>query len=252
MGLLRFLMRAIVLCVLIVLSQAVTIPMADTYHLMTDAECLKKMFTRMVFRGYQSIGKVDPYIQKNLELATKAGIVADVYMNPCFFCGKPEVQVAELTDSLKAHKINMIWVSIEGSWSMDAAKNQLFAKGLVAALQAKSIKVGIFTFAPTWARIMGKDFSGLSELPLWYVRWNENPEPDDFIPFGGWTKPAAKQYQAEETECGIDVDYDSFYSSQKIFHQFNTVSSLLIFNICLLYTSPSPRDATLSRMPSSA
>ena len=25
-----------------------------------------------------------------------------------------------------------------------------------------------------------------------------------------------------------------------------------IFNVCLLYTSPSPRDATLSRMPSSA
>ena len=25
-----------------------------------------------------------------------------------------------------------------------------------------------------------------------------------------------------------------------------------LFNICLLYTSPSPRDATLSRMPSSA
>ena len=27
---------------------------------------------------------------------------------------------------------------------------------------------------------------------------------------------------------------------------------LMTFNICLLYTSPSPRDATLSRMPSSA
>ena len=26
----------------------------------------------------------------------------------------------------------------------------------------------------------------------------------------------------------------------------------LLVNICLLYTSPSPRDATLSRMPSSA
>ena len=25
-----------------------------------------------------------------------------------------------------------------------------------------------------------------------------------------------------------------------------------MFNVCLLYTSPSPRDATLSRMPSSA
>ena len=31
-----------------------------------------------------------------------------------------------------------------------------------------------------------------------------------------------------------------------------TLSTLLLFSICLLYTSPSPRDATLSRMPSSA
>ena len=28
--------------------------------------------------------------------------------------------------------------------------------------------------------------------------------------------------------------------------------TILMDNICLLYTSPSPRDATLSRMPSSA
>ena len=28
--------------------------------------------------------------------------------------------------------------------------------------------------------------------------------------------------------------------------------SNVVVNICLLYTSPSPRDATLSRMPSSA
>ena len=29
-------------------------------------------------------------------------------------------------------------------------------------------------------------------------------------------------------------------------------TQVLLSNICLLYTSPSPRDATLSRMPSSA
>ena len=29
-------------------------------------------------------------------------------------------------------------------------------------------------------------------------------------------------------------------------------SAMDVFNNCLLYTSPSPRDATLSRMPSSA
>ena len=32
----------------------------------------------------------------------------------------------------------------------------------------------------------------------------------------------------------------------------NTNSAYRMFMICLLYTSPSPRDATLSRMPSSA
>ena len=31
-----------------------------------------------------------------------------------------------------------------------------------------------------------------------------------------------------------------------------TVQELIKLRVCLLYTSPSPRDATLSRMPSSA
>ena len=30
------------------------------------------------------------------------------------------------------------------------------------------------------------------------------------------------------------------------------IQNAILFNSCLLYTSPSPRDATLSRMPSSA
>ena len=41
----------------------------------------------------------------------------------------------------------------------------------------------------------------------------------------------------------------------KIFLEDQNIAGLKpheLFNICLLYTSPSPRDATLSRMPSSA
>ena len=34
--------------------------------------------------------------------------------------------------------------------------------------------------------------------------------------------------------------------------QLSVASAKAIFGSCLLYTSPSPRDATLSRMPSSA
>ena len=32
----------------------------------------------------------------------------------------------------------------------------------------------------------------------------------------------------------------------------NQVATSTLYRVCLLYTSPSPRDATLSRMPSSA
>ena len=41
-------------------------------------------------------------------------------------------------------------------------------------------------------------------------------------------------------------------SWQAILGMFLIVVGVTLVNICLLYTSPSPRDATLSRMPSSA
>ena len=45
----------------------------------------------------------------------------------------------------------------------------------------------------------------------------------------------------------IEINYDAGVSGLFV----PTIKNLKI-NICLLYTSPSPRDATLSRMPSSA
>ena len=43
--------------------------------------------------------------------------------------------------------------------------------------------------------------------------------------------------------------YDSFV---KLVSKLKLDDGDLVISICLLYTSPSPRDATLSRMPSSA
>ena len=41
-------------------------------------------------------------------------------------------------------------------------------------------------------------------------------------------------------------------SAETIIAVFMTLAILILSEICLLYTSPRPRDATLSRMPSSA
>ena len=55
---------------------------------------------------------------------------------------------------------------------------------------------------------------------------------------------------------GIIIAYEVLYEPLNTFggllevEAMNTTTELFI--ICLLYTSPSPRDATLSRMPSSA
>ena len=53
--------------------------------------------------------------------------------------------------------------------------------------------------------------------------------------------------------------YDKWDEVEMILHQGaisstteTDVNKIHKYNVCLLYTSPSPRDATLSRMPSSA
>ena len=58
--------------------------------------------------------------------------------------------------------------------------------------------------------------------------------------------------------------YTKYLLTMSKFHNYSFNNTLLIamqrpdatlvagYNACLLYTSPSPRDATLSRMPSSA
>eukprot|EP00830_Metopus_es_P011408 TRINITY_DN2250_c0_g1_i2.p3 TRINITY_DN2250_c0_g1~~TRINITY_DN2250_c0_g1_i2.p3 ORF type:complete len:118 (+),score=29.20 TRINITY_DN2250_c0_g1_i2:281-634(+) len=64
------------------------------------------------------------------------------------------------------------------------------------------------------------------------------------------------QKQAEAMEMRTDpaeADASAIYSIvKKDVQTENQPTKSIIFNSCLLYTSPSPRDATLSRMPSSA
>ena len=52
--------------------------------------------------------------------------------------------------------------------------------------------------------------------------------------------------------CGDSIDIDMKIDDQKVSDIKFHGKGCAICMACLLYTSPSPRDATLSRMPSSA
>ncbi len=39
-----------------------------------------------------------------------------------------------------------------------------------------------------------------------YAHYDNDPSFDDFSGFGGWSSPSMKQYQGDQTVCGIDLD----------------------------------------------
>jgi len=206
-------MKVLILFAILAIAVATTVPFVDIKEELKDAECIRNSYTKICVRGFLSMGKVDPYVVKSLAAADKAGIEADVYMIPCFYCNDPEKQALTMMTALKDSKFKMLWVTVEGTWSSDLARNRQFLVNLTMSLEKNGAKnLGIFTFQPTWERIFGKDYSDFSNKPLWYIRWNENPNDNDFVPFGGWKKPAAKQYDTENEECAMTVDNDSSFT----------------------------------------
>ena len=47
---------------------------------------------------------------------------------------------------------------------------------------------------PEWPSIFGSSFTAFSDLPLIYAHYDNVPSFYDFTPYGGWEKPAGKQF----------------------------------------------------------
>ena len=82
-----------------------------------------------------------------------------------------------------------------------------------------------------------------------FGKWEEDAyfEEDREIVYSLRTKPEKNKMYSLLHECGHALAYES----QGYKNRFPTMSKRR-FKTCLLYTSPSPRDGLLSRMPSSA
>jgi len=81
--------------------------------------------------------------------------------------------------------------------------NRIKSKGKVPAIYASKYM---------WQTIFGSFGAcpSVASQQLWYAHYDGVPSFSDFAPFGGWTKPAIKQYQGDTTLCGAGVD-KNFY-----------------------------------------
>jgi hypothetical protein len=165
----------------------------------------------LAVRGYRSYGAVDPNLMDNLGNAWAAGFnYVDIYMFPCLKCGNPEDQADTMLSELHDARYNIIWVDIEiYQWSADINVNRDFIKRMVTELKLRNQIVGIYSDATSWKTIVG-DWTELGDVMLWYAHWNGVPSFSDFVSFGGWAKPAMKQYRGDQKICEMDVDFD-FY-----------------------------------------
>lgn len=171
--------------------------------------CLKNngyVFT--IIRGYQSFGQVDPNVVQNIKNARAGGQAdVDVYLFPCVSCGNPAGQAQTLVNAIKGQNYGMIWIDIEVyQWSSSQSANQGFITTMASTLHNLGQSVGIYTSYYNWQSIVGLGWTGVSQYPLWYAHYDNNPSFSDFTSFGGWSRPSIKQYNGSSTICGVGVD----------------------------------------------
>src|SRR5665811_2305022 len=85
--------------------------------------------------------------------------------------------------------------------------------------------------------------------------YNLFPEPAPLL-----TNTSPVNFSLDQHPLGVNVGYtwasnyfkQVFAVSGKVTNGLNADGSEILINSCLLYTSPSPRDRTRTRMPSSA
>jgi GH25 family lysozyme M1 (1,4-beta-N-acetylmuramidase) len=179
----------------------------------SQLQCLKSEggFTQLISRAYRSTGQCDPATAQTIVNAWSAGFTqVDVYHFPSMNQGAG-AQINASIACLNAHKVKFsrYWLDIEiFAWPNDTNKNVAFIKNLVDTLLENKISdIGIYTSHRSWPPITGNS-TLFAHYPNWYAHYQTPPQPNfnDFVPFGGWTKPFMKQYQGDAKICGIDVD----------------------------------------------
>eukprot|EP01112_Ceratiomyxa_fruticulosa_P022972 TRINITY_DN8594_c0_g1_i1.p1 TRINITY_DN8594_c0_g1~~TRINITY_DN8594_c0_g1_i1.p1 ORF type:complete len:179 (+),score=30.66 TRINITY_DN8594_c0_g1_i1:112-648(+) len=165
---------------------------------------------------FRSSNEVDVNCPQNIANAWAANMsYVAAYIFPCSTCGGGASQAQKTIDYLSNANstIGQIWLDIEGPgtyWGSDTGANQQFFLDMANTILSNNISVVVYTSASQWEPIMGDNFTGGSDFPLWYAHYDDNPSFSDFSPFANWMVPVIKQYTDSGSDCGfsgLDVDW---------------------------------------------
>ena len=165
-------------------------------------------------RAYRSNGSTDPNAPSSIKNARAAGIKhVSAYIFPCVSCGNGAKQVNDTVAFLKSSGAtpDIYWYDVETyNWSSSLSSNQAFITDMITKGKALGIKAGIYTNYYNWQSIVGLNWSYPAQqgLPLWYAHYDDSASFSDFAAFGGWSKPSVKQYEGDQSSCGVGIDYD--------------------------------------------
>ncbi|TNV75692.1 hypothetical protein FGO68_gene162 [Halteria grandinella] len=188
----------------------------------SDLQCLRSTGIQFaIIRGWHSYGAFDQRLLTTLPNALKAGFPSiGVYLFPCRGMDASQ-QIQQMMGNLTQYRgnIDRVWLDIEMNpnqgcgWDAHSfEENCKYISEMVDAVKALNYEVGIYASHRGWGIILGSDAAcqNFTEIPLWYPHFDQNPTFDDFVSFGGWTKPNIKQYidLTRNTKCGIPVDQD--------------------------------------------
>lgn len=170
-----------------------------------NLQCLKNSgYSFAYVRGFMPTGSVDPNAWTTLEHAKAAGLTADIIFFPCRGRGAGQ-QIAEMFANLPSSLFGMVWIAVENnlsqncSWSgHDPESNCDYLGAMISAVKVRGKNPGIYSFAQSWVVAMGSRYAcpGFENHRLWYGRGDSSESFNDFLPFGGWQKPAIKQTQS--------------------------------------------------------
>ncbi|EGG18852.1 glycoside hydrolase family 25 protein [Cavenderia fasciculata] len=176
-------------------------------------KCLKNNgFDFAIVRCGRSSGSPDPNCASNVQNAWGAGMAhVDAYIFPCPSCGNGASQVINTVRAYGGKSVGMLWLDIEGPqyWSSNQGTNRAFFNSMLDGARQAGVRVGVYTSSSQWNPIMGS-WSGGSAYPLWYAHYDNSPSFSDFRSFGGWSKPAMKQYQGDQSQCGVGIDLNVY------------------------------------------